>query len=207
VSSEAYLSDTTSRAPPSTAGKWEKIDAGALVPGDCVLLASGSAVPADCIVNHNQIDVDQSALTGESLPVTLFEGESAKMGSTVTRGEVEGTVEVRGRPAPGAAGCHWCRAAPALRCPPDLALRQCSPLPLPPLPAQFTGKNTFFGKTASLLQGVDELGNIQKILLQLMIVLVRRRLLAAASLPALACLQPALGTSTTTQHARPARLP
>ena len=79
--------------------------------------------------------------------------------------------------------------------------------PCLPCPAQFTGKNTFFGKTASLLQGVDELGNIQKILLQLMIVLVRRRLLAAASLPALACLQPALGTSTTTQHARPARLP
>ena len=75
-------------------GKWQKIDAGELVPGDLVLLGSGSAVPADCIINHGQIDVDQSALTGESLPVTLFAGDGAKMGSTITRGEVEGTVEV-----------------------------------------------------------------------------------------------------------------
>lgn len=45
-------------------------------------------------MNHGQIDVDQSALTGESLPVTFYAGDSAKMGSTVTRGEVEGTVEV-----------------------------------------------------------------------------------------------------------------
>ena len=51
------------------------------------------------------------------------------MGSSVVRGEVEGTVE-------------------------------------------FTGANTFFGKTASLLQGNDELGNLQKILIRIMIVLV-----------------------------------
>ena len=31
-------------------GKWSNINAGLLVPGDCVLLASGSAVPADCLV-------------------------------------------------------------------------------------------------------------------------------------------------------------
>lgn len=46
-------------------------------------------------VNEGQIEVDQAALTGESLPVTMYAGDSAKMGSTVTRGEVEGTVEVR----------------------------------------------------------------------------------------------------------------
>ena len=46
-------------------------------------------------VNVSQIEVDQSALTGESLPVTIYAGESAKMGSTVVRGEVEATVEVR----------------------------------------------------------------------------------------------------------------
>jgi hypothetical protein len=83
-------------------GKWQKIDAGELVPGDMVLLAAGSAVPADCIVNHGQIEVDQSALTGESLPVTLYGGDSAKMGSNVVRGEQEGTVEV---------GARRCRAA------------------------------------------------------------------------------------------------
>lgn len=111
-------------------GKFQTIDAALLVPGDLVLLGSGSAVPADCIVNHGQIDCDQSALTGESLPVTLYAGESAKMGSTVTRGEVEATVE-------------------------------------------FTGKNTFFGKTATMLQGGEnELGHLQKILLKIMFVLV-----------------------------------
>ena len=42
---------------------------------------------------QGRIEVDQSALTGESLPVTMYGGDSAKMGSTITRGEVEATVE------------------------------------------------------------------------------------------------------------------
>jgi H+-transporting ATPase len=37
---------------------------------------------------------------------------------------------------------------------------------------EFTGSNTFFGKTASMLQGSDELGNLQKVLLRIMIILV-----------------------------------
>lgn len=110
-------------------GKWSNIDAGEVVPGDLCLLASGSAIPADCLVNEGTIDVDQAALTGESLPVTMYKGSSCKMGSNVVRGEVEGTVE-------------------------------------------FTGSSTFFGKTASLLQGDDELGNLQKVLLNIVIVLV-----------------------------------
>jgi len=52
-------------------------------------------LPCSLKVNEGQIEVDQAALTGESLPVTMFTGDSAKMGSTVTRGEVEATVEVR----------------------------------------------------------------------------------------------------------------
>jgi magnesium-transporting ATPase (P-type) len=89
-------------------GKFAVIDAALVVPGDLVLLGSGSAIPADCRVNEGEIEVDEAALTGESLPVTMFQGSSCKMGSTVVRGEVEGTVE-------------------------------------------FTGANTFFGKTAALL--------------------------------------------------------
>ena len=89
-------------------GKFAVIDATYVVPGDLVLLGSGSAIPADCRVNEGEIEVDEAALTGESLPVTKFQGSSCKMGSTVVRGEVEGTVE-------------------------------------------FTGANTFFGKTAALL--------------------------------------------------------
>jgi H+-transporting ATPase len=53
-------------------GKWSNMDAALLVPGDLILLASGSAVPADCLVNHGTIDVDQSGLTGESMPVTMY---------------------------------------------------------------------------------------------------------------------------------------
>jgi hypothetical protein len=98
-------------------GKWQKIDAGGLVPGDMVLLAAGSAIPADCLVNHGQIEVDQSALTGESLPVTMYAGDSAKMGSNVVRGEQEGTVEVcaGGRGGAGALEGGLCRRR-LLRC-------------------------------------------------------------------------------------------
>jgi H+-transporting ATPase len=110
-------------------GKWQVIDATLLVPGDTVLLGSGSAIPADCRVNEGEIDVDQAALTGESLPVTFFVGDSAKMGSTVVRGEVEGTVE-------------------------------------------YTGADTFFGKTASLLIDTHEASHLQKILMRIMFVLV-----------------------------------
>eukprot|EP01038_Epipyxis_sp_PR26KG_P005480 gene5480-7588_t len=78
-------------------GKFFTIDASLLVPGDLVLLASGSAIPADCRVNHGTIDVDQAQLTGESLPVTMHEGSACMMGSTVVRGEVEGTVEFTGQ--------------------------------------------------------------------------------------------------------------
>lgn len=85
-------------------GQWQEIDAALVVPGDKVKLASGSAVPADCSVNgpmqegeEPQIDVDESALTGESLPVTMHPREhTAKMGSTVVRGEVDGTVQYTG---------------------------------------------------------------------------------------------------------------
>jgi H+-transporting ATPase len=44
--------------------------------GDLVLLASGSAIPADYLGSEGTIDVDQAALTGESLPVTMYKGSS-----------------------------------------------------------------------------------------------------------------------------------
>lgn len=75
---------------------WKQIDASLLVPGDLVTLTSGSAVPADVRINHGTIEIDQAALTGESLPVTKFKGDSCQMGSTVVRGEVEATVEFTG---------------------------------------------------------------------------------------------------------------
>ena len=106
------------------------INATLLVPGDVIALGAGGAIPADCKLREGKpIQVDQAALTGESLPVAMFEGSEAKMGSTVTRGEIEATVTA-------------------------------------------TGSQTFFGKTADLVQGVDELGHFEKVLREIMYILV-----------------------------------
>lgn len=75
----------------------QNINAGEVVPGDVVMLAAGYAVPGDCrICKGKPIQVDQAALTGESLPVTMTEGSAALMGSTVTRGEIEAIVTSTG---------------------------------------------------------------------------------------------------------------
>jgi len=74
-------------------GKWvSQFDATQLVPGDLIQLHSGGGVPADCMINDSTVDIDESALTGESLPVSMTHGHVAKMGSTVSQGEAEATV-------------------------------------------------------------------------------------------------------------------
>ncbi|KAH9601703.1 Cation-transporting P-type ATPase [Trypanosoma melophagium] len=78
-------------------GMWQNIDAALVVPGDLVKLAAGSAVPADCTINEGTIEVDEAALTGESLPVAMGTEQMPKMGSTVVRGEVDGTVQFTGQ--------------------------------------------------------------------------------------------------------------
>jgi magnesium-transporting ATPase (P-type) len=51
-------------------GRDEEIDSAALVPGDVIRIASGGRVPADArITDSNSLSVDESFLTGESLPV------------------------------------------------------------------------------------------------------------------------------------------
>lgn len=51
-------------------GAEHRVDAEALVPGDVVLLHAGDAVPADCrILQAHDLEVDESSLTGESLPI------------------------------------------------------------------------------------------------------------------------------------------
>lgn len=80
-------------------GEWKNMDASQIVPGDLILLAQGSAIPADARLNSGEIEVDQAALTGESIPVKMKAGDLVnhpKMGSTVMKGEVEGTVEFTG---------------------------------------------------------------------------------------------------------------
>jgi H+-transporting ATPase len=112
-------------------GVASKIKAREIVPGDIVLLAVGAAVPADCEIEDGEmpIQVDQSSMTGESMPVTMRSGDMAKMGSTVTAGE--------------------CRAI-----------------------VQFTGSQTFLGKTALLINTVKDAPHFEQVLNQLLIMLV-----------------------------------
>lgn len=78
-------------------GVWHHdFDATRLVPGDLIELAAGKAVPADVMINEGAIDIDESAMTGETLPVPVRERQMAKMGSTVVRGECEATVILTG---------------------------------------------------------------------------------------------------------------
>ena len=109
------------------------INAADIVPGDVILLTAGNTVAADCQIiegedesgNFNKpVSIDQAALTGESLPVTLRPGDSAMMGSQVVNGEVDALVTA-------------------------------------------TGAQTFFGRTASMISSVDEMGHFQKVVLQI----------------------------------------
>ena len=68
-------------------GKWQIVRASFLVPGDIIHLRSGDVVPADLKQLNGEIDVDQSSLTGESLPVTKTDGQIVYSGTTVKRGE------------------------------------------------------------------------------------------------------------------------
>ena len=78
-------------------GKWQDLDAVNLVPGDYVRLRIGEIIPADIILaNGDAIEVDQSTLTGESLPVEKKSGDVVYSGSIVRRGEIEGVVKATG---------------------------------------------------------------------------------------------------------------
>jgi H+-transporting ATPase len=78
-------------------GKWEQVDAQTLVPGDIVRLYLGDVVPADCkLIQGDYISIDQSALTGESLPVTKKSGEDAYSGSVVKEGEMIAVITATG---------------------------------------------------------------------------------------------------------------
>jgi P-type E1-E2 ATPase len=64
-----------------------------LVPGDLIELKLGDVVPADAtLLDGHPVQVDQSALTGESLPVNIHPGGKLKMGSAVKRGEARAVV-------------------------------------------------------------------------------------------------------------------
>ncbi len=78
-------------------GKWINPAARELVPGDVIRLRLGDVVPADArLLAGDEVSVDQSALTGESLPTTRKSGDAVFSGSIIRRGEIGALVYATG---------------------------------------------------------------------------------------------------------------
>jgi H+-transporting ATPase len=106
-------------------GKWITPPSRELVPGDVIRLRLGDIVPADArLLEGDPVEVDQSALTGESLPATCSAGDAVFSASIVRQGEIGALVYA-------------------------------------------TGANTYFGKTADLVQEVQSVSHFQKAVLRI----------------------------------------
>jgi H+-transporting ATPase len=75
---------------------WTMRPAAELVPGDVVKLSLGSVVGADVKLLSGTILIDQSMLTGESLPTEATSGMTAYAGALVRRGEAVSEVTATG---------------------------------------------------------------------------------------------------------------
>eukprot|EP00164_Ancoracysta_twista_P001497 GFYU01001962.1.p1 GENE.GFYU01001962.1~~GFYU01001962.1.p1 ORF type:complete len:976 (-),score=405.00 GFYU01001962.1:1123-4050(-) len=94
---EALKASLALRARVRRDGDWTEIDARELVPGDIVFIRLGDVIPADAkILTDIPVEIDQSALTGESLPVTKIQGEEVFSGSVVKIGEAHCLIEATG---------------------------------------------------------------------------------------------------------------
>jgi len=106
-------------------GKWTHPEVRELVPGDVIHLRLGDIVPADArLLAGDPVEVDQSALTGESLPATHKPGEAVFSGSIIRTGEIDALVYA-------------------------------------------TGKDTYFGKTAQLVQEAQTASHFQRAVLKI----------------------------------------
>ena len=106
-------------------GKWITAAARELVPGDVIRVRLGDIVPADArLLAGDPVEVDQSALTGESLPATRKPGEAVFSGSIIRQGEIGALVYA-------------------------------------------TGANTYFGKTAQLVQQAHTVSHFQRAVLKI----------------------------------------
>jgi H+-transporting ATPase len=106
-------------------GKWTTVAARELVPGDRIRIRLGDIVPADArLLEGDPVEVDQSALTGESLPVVRKADETVYSGSVVRQGEIDALV-------------------------------------------YGTGENTYFGKTAQLVQEAHTVSHFQRAVLKI----------------------------------------
>ena len=106
-------------------GKWVTSPARELVPGDVIHVRLGDIVPADArSLAGDPVEVDQSALTGESLPAERKSGEAVFSGSIIRQGEIDALVYA-------------------------------------------TGANTYFGKTAQLVQEAHTVSHFQRAVLKI----------------------------------------
>ena len=72
--------------------QWSELDAKEIVDGDIISVKLGDIVPADAKLISGELSVDQSALTGESLPMDTHLSDIIYSGSIVRRGEATGIV-------------------------------------------------------------------------------------------------------------------
>jgi H+-transporting ATPase len=106
-------------------GKWITPAARELVPGDVIRMRLGDIVPADArLLDGDAVEIDQSALTGESLPAERKSGDAVFSGSIIRQGEIGAMVYA-------------------------------------------TGANTYFGKTAQLVQEAHTVSHFQQAVLKI----------------------------------------
>jgi H+-transporting ATPase len=77
-------------------GAWKTVPAAQLVPGDIVKVSLGGVVPADVRLRTGAVLLDQSTLTGESIPIEAGPGFSTYAGALVRRGEAVAEVTATG---------------------------------------------------------------------------------------------------------------
>jgi H+-transporting ATPase len=77
-------------------GEWVRLPAAEIVPGDAIRLPLGALVPADATIASGSVFVDQSMLTGESVPVDANPGSPIYAGSLVRRGQAIAEVTATG---------------------------------------------------------------------------------------------------------------
>ena len=77
-------------------GAWRTIPAAELVPGDVVKLSLGAVVSADVHLTGGEVLLDQSILTGESVPIEASAGVQTYAGALVRRGEAVAAVTATG---------------------------------------------------------------------------------------------------------------
>jgi H+-transporting ATPase len=77
-------------------GAWKTIPAVELVTGDVVKLSLGAVVAADALLTEGEVLLDQSMLTGESVPIEAGAGVQTYAGALVRRGEAVAEVTATG---------------------------------------------------------------------------------------------------------------